>query len=50
MPSPKSATIKLNNWLDVEKYIMKILKSKILKKLEKLTINFVEIAYIKWKV
>ena len=23
MPSPKSATIKLNNWLDVENYIMK---------------------------
>ena len=32
MPSPKSATIKLNNWLDVENYIMKNLERDIDKK------------------
>ena len=32
MPSPKSATIKLNNWLDVENYIMKNLEKDIDKK------------------
>ncbi len=32
MPTPKSATIKLNNWLDVENYIMKNLEKDIDKK------------------